>query len=131
MSDLDISERRVPQDGRFRLKIKDKTIDFRVSIMPCIYGEDAVIRILDKEMITEAISELRLDLLGFSDEIQKKFRKYITQPYGMVLVTGPTGIGQDDDPLRGPDRDPRTPRTRSSPSKTRWSTRSTASPRSR
>ena len=77
MSDLDISERRVPQDGRFRLKIKDKTIDFRVSIMPCIYGEDAVIRILDKEMITEAISELRLDLLGFSDDIQKKFRKYI------------------------------------------------------
>jgi type II secretory ATPase GspE/PulE/Tfp pilus assembly ATPase PilB-like protein len=94
MSDLDISERRVPQDGRFRLKIKDKTIDFRVSIMPCIYGEDAVIRILDKEMITEAISELRLDLLGFSDEIQKKFRKYINQPYGMVLVTGPTGSGK-------------------------------------
>jgi type IV pilus assembly protein PilB len=94
MSDLDISERRVPQDGRFRLKIKDKTIDFRVSIMPCIYGEDAVIRILDKEMITEAISELRLDLLGFSDEIQKKFRKYIGQPYGMVLVTGPTGSGK-------------------------------------
>ena len=94
MSDLDISERRVPQDGRFRLKIKDKTIDFRVSIMPCIYGEDAVIRILDKEMITEAISELRLNLLGFSDEIQKKFRKYISQPYGMVLVTGPTGSGK-------------------------------------
>jgi len=94
MSDLDISERRVPQDGRFRLKIKDKTIDFRVSIMPCIYGEDAVIRILDKEMITEAISELRLDLLGFSAEIQRKFRKYIAQPYGMVLVTGPTGSGK-------------------------------------
>jgi type II secretory ATPase GspE/PulE/Tfp pilus assembly ATPase PilB-like protein len=94
MSDLDISERRVPQDGRFRLKIKDKTIDFRISIMPCIYGEDAVIRILDKEMITEAISELRLDLLGFSTEIQKKFRKYIAQPYGMVLVTGPTGSGK-------------------------------------
>jgi type II secretory ATPase GspE/PulE/Tfp pilus assembly ATPase PilB-like protein len=94
MSDLDIAERRVPQDGRFRLKIKDKTIDFRVSIMPCIYGEDAVIRILDKEMITQAIRELRLDLLGFSDEIQKRFRKYITQPYGMVLVTGPTGSGK-------------------------------------
>jgi type II secretory ATPase GspE/PulE/Tfp pilus assembly ATPase PilB-like protein len=94
MSDLDISERRVPQDGRFRLKIKDKTIDFRVSIMPSIYGEDAVIRILDKEMITEAISELRLDLLGFSGELLKKFRKYITQPYGMVLVTGPTGSGK-------------------------------------
>lgn len=94
MSELDISERRVPQDGRFRLKIKDKTIDFRVSIMPSIYGEDAVIRILDKEMITEAISELRLDLLGFSEEVLKKFRRYIVQPYGMILVTGPTGSGK-------------------------------------
>jgi type IV pilus assembly protein PilB len=94
MSDLDIAERRVPQDGRFRLKIKDKTVDFRVSIMPSIYGEDAVIRILDKEMITEAISELRLDLLGFSDEVLDRFQKYIVQPYGMVLVTGPTGSGK-------------------------------------
>jgi len=94
MSDLDIAERRVPQDGRFRLKIKDKTIDFRVSIMPSIYGEDAVIRILDKEMITEAISELRLDLLGFSDEVLARFGRYIVQPYGMVLVTGPTGSGK-------------------------------------
>jgi len=94
MSDLDIAERRVPQDGRFRLKIKDKTIDFRISIMPSIYGEDAVIRILDKEMITEAISELKLDLLGFSDEVLARFRRYITQPYGMVLVTGPTGSGK-------------------------------------
>ncbi|MFC2157637.1 GspE/PulE family protein [Acidobacteriota bacterium] len=94
MSDLDIAERRVPQDGRFRLKIKDKTIDFRVSIMPSIFGEDSVIRILDKEMITEAISELRMDLLGFSDEVLQKFQKYIVQPYGMVLVTGPTGSGK-------------------------------------
>jgi len=94
MSDLDIAERRVPQDGRFRLRIKDKTIDFRVSIMPSIYGEDAVIRILDKEMITEAISELRLDLLGFSDDVLKKLRKYISQPYGMILTTGPTGSGK-------------------------------------
>lgn len=94
MSDLDISERRVPQDGRFRLKIKDKTIDFRISIMPSIYGEDAVIRILDKEMITEALSELRLDLLGFSNNVLSKFSKYIVQPYGMVLVTGPTGSGK-------------------------------------
>jgi type IV pilus assembly protein PilB len=91
ISDLDISERRVPQDGRFRLKIKDKTIDFRVSIMPCIYGEDAVIRILDKEMITQALSELRLDLLGFSEMVLDRFNRYIVQPYGMVLVTGPTG----------------------------------------
>jgi type IV pilus assembly protein PilB len=89
ISDLDISERRVPQDGRFRLKIKDKTIDFRVSIMPCIYGEDAVIRILDKEMITQALSELRLDLLGFSEMVLDRFNRYIVQPYGMVLVTGP------------------------------------------
>jgi type IV pilus assembly protein PilB len=94
MSDLDIAERRVPQDGRFRLKIKDKTIDFRVSIMPSIYGEDAVIRILDKEMITQAISELKMDLLGFSEGLLKKFRRYITQPYGMILVTGPTGSGK-------------------------------------
>ncbi|MFQ6083508.1 MAG: GspE/PulE family protein [Candidatus Aminicenantia bacterium] len=94
MSDLDIAERRVPQDGRFRLKIKDKTIDFRVSIMPSIYGEDAVIRILDKEMITEALTELKLDLLGFSEDVLKKFRRYITQPYGMILVTGPTGSGK-------------------------------------
>jgi type IV pilus assembly protein PilB len=94
MSDLDIAERRVPQDGRFRLRIKDKTIDFRVSIMPAIYGEDAVIRILDKEMITEAISELKLDVLGFSGDVLTRFRRYITQPYGMVLVTGPTGSGK-------------------------------------
>ncbi len=94
MSELDIAERRIPQDGRFRLKIKDKTIDFRISIMPSIYGEDAVIRILDKEMITEAIAELRLDLLGFSEEILRKFRRYIVQPYGMILVTGPTGSGK-------------------------------------
>jgi len=94
MSDLDIAERRVPQDGKFRLKIKDKTIDFRVSIMPSIYGEDAVIRILDKEMITEAISELKLDLLGFSEDVLDNFNKYIVKPYGMILVTGPTGSGK-------------------------------------
>lgn len=94
MSDLDIAERRVPQDGRFRLRIKDRTIDFRVSIMPSVFGEDAVIRILDKEMITQAISELKLDLLGFSEKVLKKFRKYIVEPYGMVLVTGPTGSGK-------------------------------------
>ncbi len=94
MSDLDIAERRVPQDGRFRLKIKDKTIDFRVSIMPRVYGEDAVIRILDKEMITEAITELKLELLGFSVEVLEKFKRYIVMPYGMVLVTGPTGSGK-------------------------------------
>ncbi len=94
MSDLDIAERRVPQDGKFRLKVKDKGIDFRVSIMPSIYGEDAVIRILDKEMITEAISELRLEMLGFSKEILHTLKRYIVKPYGMLLVTGPTGSGK-------------------------------------
>ena len=94
MSDLDIAERRIPQDGKFRLKVKDKGIDFRVSIMPSIYGEDAVIRILDKEMITEAISELRLDMLGFSKDILHTLKRYIVKPYGMLLVTGPTGSGK-------------------------------------
>ncbi len=94
MSDLDIAERRVPQDGKFRLRIKDKTIDFRVSIMPSIYGEDAVIRILDKEMITEAISELNLEMLGFADQVLSRIIKYIRVPYGMLLVTGPTGSGK-------------------------------------
>ncbi len=94
MSDLDIAERRVPQDGKFRLRIKDKTIDFRVSIMPSIYGEDAVIRILDKDMITEAISELKLSMLGFSDAVLEKVWRYIVKPYGMILVTGPTGSGK-------------------------------------
>ncbi|MBI2838574.1 MAG: type II/IV secretion system protein [Acidobacteria bacterium] len=94
MSELDIAERRVPQDGRFRLKIKGKTIDFRVSIMPSVHGEDAVVRILDKEAINEAFAELRLDLLGFSGPDLKLLRKYISEPYGMVLVTGPTGSGK-------------------------------------
>jgi len=94
MSDLDIAERRVPQDGKFRLKVKDKGIDFRVSIMPSIYGEDAVIRILDKEMITEAVSELKLDMLGFSKEVLHTLKRYIVKPYGMLLVTGPTGSGK-------------------------------------
>lgn len=92
--DLDIAERRVPQDGKFRLKVKDKGIDFRVSIMPSIYGEDAVIRILDKEMITEAVSELKLDMLGFSKEVLHTLKRYIVKPYGMLLVTGPTGSGK-------------------------------------
>ena len=94
MSELDIAERRIPQDGRFRLKMKGKTIDFRVSIMPSVFGEDAVIRILDKEAINEAFAELRLDLLGFSGPELKRLRKYISEPYGMVLVTGPTGSGK-------------------------------------
>ncbi len=94
MSELDIAEKRVPQDGRFRLRVRGRTIDFRVSIMPSIHGEDAVIRILDKEQLNAAFRSLRLDVLGFSDADLRKLRKYITEPYGMVLVTGPTGSGK-------------------------------------
>jgi type IV pilus assembly protein PilB len=94
MSELDISERRIPQDGRFKIKFKDKTIDFRVSIMPSIYGEDAVIRVLDKEHITQEFRDLRLDILGFGDNAVRHIRRMIREPYGMVLVTGPTGSGK-------------------------------------
>ncbi len=94
MAELDIAEKRVPQDGRFKLRLPDKTIDFRVSIMPSVHGEDAVIRILDKESISEQFHELRLDILGFPEAELKRFRKYIAEPYGMVLVTGPTGSGK-------------------------------------
>ncbi|MBI1873659.1 MAG: type II/IV secretion system protein [Acidobacteria bacterium] len=94
MAELDIAEKRVPQDGRFKLRVPGKTIDFRVSIMPSVHGEDAVIRILDKESISEQFSELRLDILGFPEAELKRFRKYISEPYGMVLVTGPTGSGK-------------------------------------
>jgi type IV pilus assembly protein PilB len=94
MAELDIAEKRVPQDGRFKLRMPGKTIDFRVSIMPSVHGEDAVIRILDKESISEQFTELRLDILGFPDAELKRFRKYIAEPYGMVLVTGPTGSGK-------------------------------------
>ena len=101
MAELDIAEKRIPQDGRFKLRLPGKTIDFRVSVMPSVHGEDAVIRILDKESISEQFHELRLDILGFPEAELKRFRKYIAEPYGMVLVTGPTGSRQDDDALRG------------------------------
>ena len=94
MAELDIAEKRVPQDGRFKVRMPGKTIDFRVSIMPSVHGEDAVIRILDKESISEQFTELKLDILVFPDEELKRFRKYIREPYGMVLVTGPTGSGK-------------------------------------
>ncbi|HEY8550380.1 MAG TPA: GspE/PulE family protein [Vicinamibacterales bacterium] len=95
MAELDIAEKRVPQDGRFKLRTAgNKTIDFRVSIMPSAHGEDAVIRILDKESISEQFRELRLDILGFPEQELRRFRKYIAEPYGMVLVTGPTGSGK-------------------------------------
>src|SRR5688572_15427278 len=94
MSELDISERRVPQDGRFKTRYKGRSIDFRVSIMPSIHGEDAVIRILDKESISEKFRSLSLEVVGFAEADIKKFRRYISEPYGMVLVTGLTGSGK-------------------------------------
>ncbi len=94
MSELDIAERRVPQDGRFRVRYKGRLIDFRVSIIPTIHGEDAVLRVLDKESMSEKFAKLSLEVVGFSDHDLVKFRRYIMEPYGMVLVTGPTGSGK-------------------------------------
>ncbi len=94
LSDLDIAERRVPQDGRFRVKYKGRYIDLRVSIMPASHGEDAVLRVLDKETLSEKFQSLSLDVVGFSEEETRRFRRYIREPYGMVLVTGPTGSGK-------------------------------------
>jgi type IV pilus assembly protein PilB len=94
MSELDIAERRVPQDGRFRVRYKGRLIDFRVSVMPTIHGEDAVLRVLDKESMSEKFSKLSLEVVGFDEGEIQKFRRYIKEPYGMVLVTGPTGSGK-------------------------------------
>src|SRR5213594_2555020 len=94
MSELDIAEKRIPQDGRFKLRVRGRTIDFRVSIMPTVHGEDAVIRILDKESANAEFKSLNLEVLGFDAETKKKLRKFIREPYGMLLVTGPTGSGK-------------------------------------
>ena len=94
MSELDISEKRVPQDGRFKLRIKGRTVDFRVSILPTVHGEDCVIRILDKQSMSEEFSRLSLDVCGFEERDVLRMRKFIKEPYGMVLVTGPTGSGK-------------------------------------
>ncbi len=94
MSELDISEKRVPQDGRFKLRIKGRTIDFRVSIMPSVHGEDAVIRVLDKESMSQEFSQLTLEVCGFEERDKRRLRRFIVEPYGMVLVTGPTGSGK-------------------------------------
>ena len=94
MSELDIAERRVPQDGRFRVRYKGRFVDFRVSIMPSIHGEDAVLRVLDKETLSEKFHNLSLEIIGFSEGDLRKIRRYIREPYGMVLVTGPTGSGK-------------------------------------
>jgi type IV pilus assembly protein PilB len=94
MAELDIAEKRVPQDGRFRVRLGGRQIDFRVSIMPSVHGEDAVIRILDKESLSNQFSSLRLDIVGFEPRELTRFRRFIREPYGMVLVTGPTGSGK-------------------------------------
>ena len=94
MSELDIAERRIPQDGRFKISIRGREVDFRVSIMPCIFGEDAVLRILDKQTLTDQIKGLRLNYLGFDEQSIGVIRKLSNEPYGMVLVTGPTGSGK-------------------------------------
>lgn len=94
MAELDISERRIPQDGRFKLRVESRTIDFRVSILPSVYGESVVIRVLDKQNIATGVRGLQLDLLGYTPDDLRRFRRAITRPYGMVLVTGPTGSGK-------------------------------------
>ena len=94
MSELDIAERRIPQDGRFRVRYKGRFVDFRVSIMPSVHGEDAVLRVLDKETLSEKFRNLTLDVVGFDHDEATRFRRYIREPYGMVLVTGPTGSGK-------------------------------------
>ncbi len=94
MAELDIAEKRIPQDGRFRVRIRGRQVDFRVSIMPSVHGEDSVIRILDKESLSEQFASLRLDILGFDEKELARFRRFIREPYGMVLVTGPTGSGK-------------------------------------
>jgi type II secretory ATPase GspE/PulE/Tfp pilus assembly ATPase PilB-like protein len=94
MSELDIAERRVPQDGRFKARKDGRDIDFRVSVMPSVFGEDAVLRILDRRALTDEMQGLSLDALGFAPEMKAGLRQLSTEPYGMVLVTGPTGSGK-------------------------------------
>lgn len=94
MSELDIAERRVPQDGRFKISIQGREIDFRVSIMPSIFGEDAVLRILDRQALSDQIEGLTLNQLGFSQAAIASIRRLSSEPYGMLLVTGPTGSGK-------------------------------------
>src|SRR5579863_5900294 len=132
MSELDISERRVPQDGRFRVKYgtPERPIDFRVSIMPSIHGEDAVLRVLDKESMSEKFHKLTLDVVGFDEEDLRKFRRYIKEPYGMVLVTGPTGSGKTTT-LYAAVSEIKTDEDKIITLRTRWNTRSAASPRFR
>jgi general secretion pathway protein E len=94
LAELDIAERRVPQDGRFKVRVKGSEIDFRVSIMPNIFGEDAVLRLLDRRALTEAAAALRLESLGLNADAIVQIRRLAAKPHGMLLVTGPTGSGK-------------------------------------
>jgi general secretion pathway protein E len=94
MSELDIAERRVPQDGRFKIVYDGRAIDFRVSIIPSVFGEDSVLRVLDKKALTQQMNGLRLDGLGFASDVVSELRRLSALPYGMLLVTGPTGSGK-------------------------------------
>jgi general secretion pathway protein E len=94
MAELDIAERRIPQDGRFKVLAQAREIDFRVSVMPSIFGEDAVLRILDKQSLTDHVKGLNLDALGFDAQAAATLRRLSSEPYGMLLVTGPTGSGK-------------------------------------
>ena len=94
VAELDIAERRVPQDGRFKVSARGREIDIRVSIMPSIFGEDAVLRILDKQTLAGEFKGLRLEALGFDAAVMAWLRKLANEPYGMLLVTGPTGSGK-------------------------------------
>ena len=94
MAELDIAEKRTPQDGRFRLRVNGRDIDFRISVLPAALGEDVVIRILDKSSVAGGVRKLQLEALGIAPETLKRFRKAIAEPYGMVLITGPTGSGK-------------------------------------
>jgi general secretion pathway protein E len=94
LAELDIAERRIPQDGRFKVRVKGSEIDFRVSIMPNIFGEDAVLRLLDRRALTEAAQALRLENLGLNSDAIVQIRRLAAKPHGMLLVTGPTGSGK-------------------------------------
>ena len=94
MAELDIAERRVPQDGRFKVRVNQREIDFRVSVMPNIFGEDAVLRLLDRQALTERAAALRLDNLGLAAGAMRQIRRLANRPHGMLLVTGPTGSGK-------------------------------------
>lgn len=103
MAELDIAERRVPQDGRFSVRLADREVDCRLSVLPAVHGEDVVIRLLDKTAVVSGNERLSLDALGLSPVVVKRLRKAVREPYGMVLMTGPTGSGNEPATLKDPD----------------------------